>query len=98
MGCAMAPDGTAAAIVGGVTRCFAATAAGGIVRWFAPIDEAPGSGAPMNAILAFLRSLLDDSRVAHGVTTIEPLDPHRAAYRDVLVVTWRRNRDAIESP
>ena len=151
---------------------------GGIARWFAPIDEALGSGATMNAILAFSRSLferladesdwhvevhqfriearleekgqptpegvhrdgvdyvlvllvdrhniasgtttvhalngaelgsftlvspldaalLDDSRVAHGVTAIEPLDPHRAAYRDVLVVTWRRNRDAIESP
>jgi hypothetical protein len=33
---------------------------------------------------------LDDSRVAHGVTPIEPLDPARPAYRDVLVVTWRR--------
>ena len=33
---------------------------------------------------------LDDSRVAHGVTPIEPLDPARPAYRDVLVVTWTR--------
>jgi hypothetical protein len=33
--------------------------------------------------------MLDDSRVAHGVTPIEPLDPERPAYRDVLVVTWR---------
>ena len=32
---------------------------------------------------------LDDSRVAHGVTPIEPVDPSRPAYRDVLVVTWR---------
>jgi hypothetical protein len=32
---------------------------------------------------------LDDSRVAHGVTAIEPLDATRPAYRDVLVVTWR---------
>lgn len=33
-------------------------------------------------------ALLDDSRVAHGVTPIEPLDPDKPAYRDVLVVTW----------
>jgi hypothetical protein len=35
-------------------------------------------------------ALLDDARVAHGVTPIEPLDPAAPAYRDVLVVTWRR--------
>ena len=35
-------------------------------------------------------ALLDDSRVAHGVTPIEPVDPDRPAYRDVLVVTWRQ--------
>jgi hypothetical protein len=35
-------------------------------------------------------ALLDDSKVAHGVTPIEPVDPARPAYRDVLVVTWRR--------
>jgi hypothetical protein len=34
-------------------------------------------------------ALLDDSKVAHGVTPIEPVDPARPAYRDVLVVTWR---------
>lgn len=33
--------------------------------------------------------VLDDRRVAHGVTPIEPLDPSRPAYRDVLVVTWK---------
>jgi len=33
---------------------------------------------------------LDDSKVAHGVTPIEPADPCAPAYRDVLVVTWRR--------
>jgi hypothetical protein len=44
-------------------------------------------------------ALLDDSRVAHGVTPIEPVDPARPAYRDVLVVTWRRaGPNAIESP
>ena len=40
--------------------------------------------APLDA------ALLDDSRVAHGVTAIEPLDVGRPACRDVLVVTWRR--------
>jgi len=34
-------------------------------------------------------ALLDDSRVAHGVTAIAPIDPSRPAHRDVLVVTWR---------
>ncbi|MGH9140169.1 MAG: 2OG-Fe dioxygenase family protein [Vicinamibacterales bacterium] len=34
-------------------------------------------------------ALLDDSKVAHGVTPIEPVDPARPAYRDVLVVTFR---------
>jgi hypothetical protein len=35
-------------------------------------------------------ALLDDSKVAHGVTPIEPVDAARPAYRDVLVVTWRK--------
>jgi hypothetical protein len=44
-------------------------------------------------------ALLDDARVAHGVTAIEAVDTDRPAWRDVLVVTWRRRRpDAIESP
>jgi hypothetical protein len=38
-------------------------------------------------------AVLDDSRVAHGVTPIEPLDPARPAYRDVLVVTFRKPED-----
>jgi hypothetical protein len=44
--------------------------------------------APLDA------ALLDDSRVAHGVTAIEPIDAGRPAYRDVLVVTWRRTDTA----
>jgi len=49
--------------------------------------------APLDA------ALLDDARVAHGVTPIEPVDAARPAYRDVLVVTWRRHGpNAIESP
>lgn len=35
-------------------------------------------------------ALVDDGRVYHGVTPVEPLDPARPAYRDVLVVTFRR--------
>jgi hypothetical protein len=35
-------------------------------------------------------ALVDDSRVYHGVTPVVPLDPYRSAYRDVLVVTFRR--------
>jgi hypothetical protein len=35
-------------------------------------------------------ALVDDSRVYHGVTPVVPVDPHRPAYRDVLVVTFRR--------
>jgi hypothetical protein len=35
-------------------------------------------------------ALVDDSRVYHGVTPVVPLDPRLPAYRDVLVVTFRR--------
>ena len=35
-------------------------------------------------------ALVDDSRVYHGVTSVEPIDPGLPAYRDVLVVTFRR--------
>lgn len=40
--------------------------------------------APLDA------ALVDDSRVYHGVTAVESLDPSRPAYRDVLVITFRR--------
>ena len=39
---------------------------------------------------AFDAALVDDARVYHGVTAVEPIDPAQAAYRDVLVVTFRR--------
>jgi hypothetical protein len=35
-------------------------------------------------------ALVDDSRVFHGVTPVEPEDPAQASHRDVLVVTFRR--------
>ena len=34
-------------------------------------------------------SLVDDARVFHGVTAVQPLDPAKPAHRDVLVATWR---------
>jgi hypothetical protein len=37
----------------------------------------------------FDAALVDDGRVYHGVTPVEPLDPDHPAYRDVLVVTFR---------
>jgi hypothetical protein len=35
-------------------------------------------------------ALVDDGRVYHGVTTIRPLDPSSPSFRDVLVITFRR--------
>ena len=35
-------------------------------------------------------ALVDDARVFHGVTAVEPIDPSQPAYRDVLVVTFKR--------
>lgn len=37
----------------------------------------------------FDAALLDDQRVAHGVTPVQALDPSKPAHRDVLVVTFR---------
>lgn len=38
----------------------------------------------------FDTALVDDHRVLHGVTPVEPLDPALPTQRDVLVVTFRR--------
>jgi hypothetical protein len=38
----------------------------------------------------FDAALVDDARVYHGVTPVEPLDPTLPAHRDVLVVTFRK--------
>ncbi|MGH7154241.1 MAG: 2OG-Fe dioxygenase family protein [Acetobacteraceae bacterium] len=35
-------------------------------------------------------ALVDDNRVMHGVTPVEPIDPAVPGFRDVLVVTFRR--------
>jgi hypothetical protein len=42
---------------------------------------------------AFDAALVDDARAYHGVTPIEPQDPDVPAFRDVLVVTFRRAKD-----
>ena len=34
-------------------------------------------------------ALVDDARVKHGVTAVEPVDAAQSAYRDVLVVTFK---------
>lgn len=36
-------------------------------------------------------AIVNDARVYHGVTAVEPLDPAHTAHRDVLVVTFRRS-------
>lgn len=38
-------------------------------------------------------TLVDDHRCLHGVTPVVPLDPAQAAFRDVLVVTFRGKAD-----
>jgi hypothetical protein len=38
----------------------------------------------------FDSALVDDARVYHGVTSIHALDPTRPAWRDVLIITFRR--------
>jgi hypothetical protein len=41
----------------------------------------------------FDAAIVDDGRVAHGVTPVEPIDPALPAYRDVLVVTFAARRE-----
>lgn len=36
-------------------------------------------------------TLIDDARVFHGVTPVRPINPAAPAYRDVLVLTFRRD-------
>lgn len=39
----------------------------------------------------FDAAIVEDARVFHGVTAVEPIDPALPACRDVLVVTYRRS-------
>ena len=45
---------------------------------------------PASDIHAFADDLLDDERVIHESTPIQPLDPAVPAWRDTLVLTYRR--------
>lgn len=36
-------------------------------------------------------AIVNDQRCMHGVTPIVPIDPSKSAYRDVLVVTFKKN-------
>ena len=40
----------------------------------------------------FDAAIVDDHRVAHGVTPVQPIDAAAPAYRDVLVVTFKKAR------
>ncbi len=59
----------------------------GVTSIFDPAGTSLGAFTltqPLDAVL------IDDNRVFHGVTAIEPVDPARPAFRDVLVVTFRK--------
>jgi len=49
-------------------------------------------GVPLGTFtltVPFDAAIVDDRRVAHGVTPVEPIDPSKPAFRDVLVVTFK---------
>jgi hypothetical protein len=49
------------------------------------------AGTPLGSFTladALDAAIVDDRRVAHGVTPVEPIDPAEPAHRDVLVVTF----------
>jgi hypothetical protein len=51
-------------------------------------------GSPLGSFTLaepFDAALVDDTRVYHGVTAVEPIDAALPAHRDVLVVTFKRN-------
>lgn len=58
------------------------------------IDAAGRELGSFTLTAPFDAALVDDARVRHGVTPVEALDPSAPAYRDVLVVTFRRRESA----
>jgi hypothetical protein len=58
----------------------------GTTTVYSPAGEPLGSFTLTDPLDA---ALVDDNRVAHGVTPVTPLDPARPGHRDVLVVTFR---------
>jgi hypothetical protein len=59
----------------------------GVTSIHGPTRELLGEFTLANALEC---AFVDDSRVYHGVTPVKPIDPARPAFRDVLVVTFRR--------
>lgn len=62
--------------------------AAGVTSIFNPVGAPLGAFTltqPLDAVF------IDDNRVFHGVTAIQPVDPDKPAYRDVLVVTFRKS-------
>lgn len=53
-------------------------------------NDASGFFSSFTLAEPFDAALVDDHRVFHGVTPVRPLDPALPAYRDVLVLTFRR--------
>ena len=69
-----------------VNRCNVSS---GITQIFTPAGRSLGAFTltePLDAVF------LDDRRVLHGVTPIAPVDPALKAFRDVLVLTYRRDK------
>jgi hypothetical protein len=55
------------------------------------IHDASGCGRGSFTLAEpFDAAWVDDHRMMHGVTPVEPIDPSRSGFRDVLVVTFRR--------
>jgi hypothetical protein len=54
-------------------------------------------GVPLGTFtltVPFDAAIVDDQRVAHGVTPVQPIDPSKPAFRDVLVVTYKNAKNA----
>lgn len=75
-----------------VNRCNVSS---GVTQIFTPAGRSLGAFTltePLDAIF------LDDRRVLHGVTPITPVDPALNAFRDVLVLTYRRDKPPATAP
>jgi len=53
-------------------------------------DDAGGELARFTLLHRLDAAFIDDVRVMHGVTPVQPADPAQPSCRDVLVITWKR--------
>lgn len=53
-------------------------------------DNAGGELARFTLLDRLDAAFIDDGRVMHGVTPVQPADPGATSCRDVLVITWKR--------